>query len=343
MNARRLLGLLLAVAALSSCSDGAEDRPMATSPTAATTSASPRPTPSPTPGIPAAELQSALTRFVAIRNRAAAKYDDTLIRTVAAGPLLEQELADHKINRILKRKIPSLSLVNATGSVTPSGTWPQRLVVAADVKGKTDARIAGLAQRTAAGAPWVWTYLANLGGETVSQYMTWPPMPTGGNLRTPTRAELGRLAMAPAAAVQQLARDLSTQTQSLLFEGFRLTGSADEYQDELVSQAATMTPDKRPGTWAFGYGPAVALQTSLAGRIMVFATISMTWRYPVEPGTQAHWPPGPQLALAAKGRWYSTSLLDFEQLQVVLVMPPKGRGDIDVIGISRQRTGVGGV
>jgi hypothetical protein len=104
--------------------------------------------------------------------------------------LLERELADHKINRILKRKIPPLAVVNPVGSVTPPGTWPQRLVVAAEVKGKTVERIAGLAQRSAADAPWVWTYLANLGAETVAQYVTSPLMPGGGTVRTPTRAEV---------------------------------------------------------------------------------------------------------------------------------------------------------
>ena len=36
-------------------------------------------------------------------------------------------------------------------------------------------------------------------------------------------------------------------------------------------------------------------------------------------------------------------MMDFEQLQVVVAMPPKGSGDIQVLGISRQRTGVAGV
>jgi hypothetical protein len=147
--------------------------------------------------------------------------------------------------------------------------------------------------------------------------------------------------MTPAAAVQRLAQDMSTRTQSLLFDGFNLTGSGVEIRDDLILQASMMTPDERPATLAVEYGPAVALQSF--GKVLVFATISMSWIHPVKPGTQAKWPPGPQQALAVKGRWYTKSLMDFEQLQVVLAMPPKGSGDIQVLGISRQRTGVGGV
>ncbi|MFI5730102.1 hypothetical protein ACIA49_08295 [Kribbella sp. NPDC051587] len=334
MRRQRIAAVLavLAVGAVPACSGGAE-RPAAAPPTSSS------PTPTPTPVISEEEVAKAIGDYYSVRNQAASRYDDRLIKTVASGPLLTQRLADHKINRILKTKVPAIRVRNTLGTVTPPGVSPQRLVVETELQVKDYPRLTALAERKRPGLPWSWRYAVNLGDETVMQFLTTKPGPGDSTLRTPTKAELARLKMSPAAAVQKLAQLLSTKTMDDTFAPFHMAGTAKSYTDELVWD--TVAEEDKPSTLAYVDGPIVALQSSY-DKVLVFATINIGWSYYAEPGMTVQWPPGPRAALAVKGRAYTTAVMYFEQLQVVIGLPPKGPGIPDVFGIEPQLTGVGG-
>ncbi|WP_405062499.1 hypothetical protein OG474_12895 [Kribbella sp. NBC_01505] len=329
--------VVLALGSVAACSGGGE-RAAAPAPASSSTPTA-SPTPTPTPPISEAEVGQAVADYFATRNRAAGKYDDKLIKSVASGPLLEQRLMDHKINRILKAKIPAVEVKNSVGTVTPPGVSPQRLVVETELQTERFPRLTALAERKRPGLPWSWRYAVTLDDETVMQYLTTKPRTGDSTLRTPTKAELARLKLSPAAAVEKLAQLLTTRTMDISFAPFRTTGSADSYTGEFVW--AQTNDDDKPTTLAVVDGPVVALQSSY-DKVLVFATINMSWIYHPEPGTTLQWPPGPRAALAVKGRTYSNALMYFEKLQVVIGIPPKGPGIPDVFGIEPQLTGVGG-
>ncbi|MFF1815820.1 hypothetical protein ACFVWG_00900 [Kribbella sp. NPDC058245] len=338
MRRQRIAAVIavLAVGAVPACSGGAE-RPVAAPPTSS--SPTPTPTPTPTPAISEEQVAKAIGDYFATRNQAASKYDDALIKTVTSGPLLEQRLSDHKINRILKTKIPGIRIKNTVGTVTPPGVSPQRLVVETELQTERYPRLVAMAERKRASLPWSWRYAVNLGDETVMQFLTTKPRPGDSPLRTPTKAELARLKMSPIAAVQKVAALLTTKTMDLSFAPFHTSGTADSYFGEFM--LAQSNGDDKPSTLASVDGPIVALQSSY-DKVLVFATINIGWSYYAEPGTTVQWPPGPRAALAVKGRAYNTAVMYFEQLQVVIGLPPKGPGIPDVFGIEAQLTGVGG-
>ncbi|MFB6721486.1 hypothetical protein ACFCV3_15035 [Kribbella sp. NPDC056345] len=323
-------------AVVSACSGAGEQSaaPPPPSPSGSSTA-----TPPPTPVISEDEVTRAVEDYFATRNRAAAKYDDALIKTVTSGPLRVQRLMDHKINRILKTKIPAIKVKNTVGTVTPPGTSPQLLVVDTELQTKDFPRLTALAERKRPGLPWSWKYAVNLKDETVMQFLTTQPRPGDFTLRTPTKAELARLKMSPAAAVKKLAELLTTRTMDLTFAPFHTSGSASSYTGEFM-WAQSSGADK-PSTLAYVDGPVVALQSSY-DKVLVFATIGISWSYHAEPGSTLQWPPGPRAALAVKGRAYSNAVMYFEQLQVVIGIPPKGPGIPDVFGIEPQLTGAGG-
>ncbi|MFC0624807.1 hypothetical protein [Kribbella deserti] len=318
----------------------------------ATPSALPTPTPSvkpaltapTTPAAPRAAIsvpaaQQELQRFVAVRNRAETTYDDSLVRTVAAGSLLTQRLAAHKVNRVLKRKPRPLALDVPFVGTTPAATYPMRFITEAP-SSSPGGNIVGLAERRTAGSPWRWTYSLNLGWESIGQSLGGPDgrsLENSSSLRPAAQADFDRLTATPTKAVAILCRYLSSGTTASVGKRLAFSGSARQYTEYYRGRIApaAKSGDLARDTVAVPVGKPVALHTA-SGVDLVFVTVKVVYVMTVPANRRSRWTGGAAFALAPKGHGYRNFLTATELLQVVLVLPPKGQGVSRVVGIEAQ-------
>jgi hypothetical protein len=282
---------------------------------------------------------AAVQKYNELNNRANQARDAKLSETIEADPTLAMTRAGYEIGRKTdaagKDKVKPFTYTQPSIGAPQYGSYPMRFVVASGVSTSPDNKQLGVWERTTAGDPWVLKYSVY-----PSASMKLPPLE---GLRTPTKADMGKLASLPQTAAANLAAYLTGGPQSpqaALFTpspgtvGLLNQRAKDKVADAKKPYISTATDTFRPS------GDPLTFITP-NGEALVFLALTEQYLQHIEPGSNAYWTSGPPTAFSSYVKYTQTLHQDYLH-QLALVIPAKGQGKIQILSLDGQLVGAGG-
>jgi hypothetical protein len=286
-----------------------------------------------------ADGQTVVKRYNEVNNKANQNRDAKLSETIEGDPTLAQTRAGYQIGRKIdeagKDKIKPFMYTRPQIGAPQFSAYPMRFVVSSGVSDDPGSHQLGVWQRQNAGVPWVLTNSVYPDATTKL-----PPMD---GLRTPTKADMGKLSSLPQSAGNDLALYLSGGTASPKAGLFvpspeTVTLLTDRAKDKAaaVKEAYISTVTD---TFRLAGDPVTFISSS--GEGLVFLALSEQYLQRIEPGSNAYWTSGPPTAFSNYVK-YTQTLHQDHLFQAALVIPQKGHGKIRILSVDGQLVGAGG-
>ncbi|TCC25006.1 hypothetical protein [Kribbella speibonae] len=279
-----------------------------------------------------------IKHYNAVNNKANSVRDGKLIATVEGGNLVRESQAGYEIDRVAKDK-PTAPFVY-TGSVIgapQSAAYPMRFVSNSAISTNKAYRHLGVWERATAGSPWMITFAAGV--------KTTVKLPDLTGLRAATKADDKRLAVAPQVAATSLATYLTGGAKSPRAAAFQPNVDITKMLTGIVTnraEKAKMRGSTRSLTDVFTAPQQSPAFVTKSGTAVVF--VSLTHEYTLIPGPNWHfwWDGMPENAFSPKSVKYYNGLTSETIHDTVLLIPPKGKGKIEVASFESQVVDAGG-
>ncbi|WP_410791944.1 hypothetical protein [Kribbella sp. C-35] len=302
--------------------------------------------------VPEADSVSALTRpaigdaaavgvikhYNVVNNKANSIRDDKLIATVEGGNLVRESQAGYEIDRVAKDK-PTGPFVytNPVIGAPQSASYPMRFVSNSGISTNKAYRHLGVWERATAGSPWMITFAAGV--------KTTVKLPDVTGLRAATKSDDTKLAAAPQVAATSLATYLTGGAKSPRAAAFEPNADITKMLTGIVSnraEKAKMRGSTRSMTDVFTAPPQSPAFVTKSGTAVVF--VSLTHEYTLVPGPNWHfwWDGMPETAFSPKSVKYYNRLTSETIHDAVLLIPPTGKGKIQVASFESQVVDAGG-
>ena len=302
--------------------------------------------------VPQADTVTALTRptvtdsaavavikhYNVVNNKANSTRDDKLIATVEGGNLVRESQAGYEIDRVAKDK-PTGPFVytNPVIGAPQSASYPMRFVSNSGISTNKAYRHLGVWERATAGSPWMITFAAGV--------PTTVKVPDFAGLRAATKADNTKLAAAPQVAATSLATYLTGGAKSPRAAAFQANADITKMLTGIVSNRvakAKMRGSTRSMTDVFTAPAESPAFVTKSGTAVVF--VSLTHEYTLVPGPNWHfwWDGMPETAFSPKSVIYYNRLTSETIHDAVLLIPPKGKGKIQVASFESQVVDAGG-
>ncbi|MGW6194978.1 hypothetical protein ACWF0M_02415 [Kribbella sp. NPDC055110] len=290
------------------------------------------------PAITDAAAAAVIKQYNAVNNKANSTRDDKLIATVEGGNLVRESQAGYEIDRVAKDKPtgPFVYTSPVIGAPQSAG-YPMRFVSNSGISTDKAYRHLGVWERETAGSPWLITFAAGV--------KTTVKLPDFTGIRAATKADDTRLAAAPQVAATSLATYLTGGAKSPRAAAFEPNADITTMLADIVSNRAEKAK-KRGSTQSmtdvFTAPPESPAFVTKSGTAVVF--VSLTHEYTLVPGVNWHywWDGMPQTAFSPKSVVYYNRLTSETIHDAVLLIPPKGKGKIQVASFESQVVAAGG-
>ncbi len=192
-------------------------------------------------------------------------------------------------------------------------------------------------ERATAGSPWMITFAAGV--------PTTVKVPDFTGLRAATKADDTKLAAAPQVAATSLATYLTGGAKSPRAAAFQPNADITKMLTGIVSNRvakAKMRGSTRSMTDVFTAPAESPAFVTKSGTAVVF--VSLTHEYTLVPGPNWHfwWDGMPETAFSPKSVIYYNRLTSETIHDAVLLIPPKGKGKIQVASFESQVVDAGG-
>ncbi|TCC07569.1 hypothetical protein [Kribbella soli] len=290
------------------------------------------------PAITDSAAVAVIKHYNVVNNKANSTRDDKLIATVEGGNLVRESQAGYEIDRVAKDK-PTGPFVytNPVIGAPQSAAYPMSFVSNSGISTNKAYRHLGVWERETAGSPWMITFAAGV--------KTAVKLPDFTGLRAATKADDTRLAAAPQVAATSLATYLTGGAKSPRAAAFQPNADITEMLAGIVSNRAAKAK-KRGSTLSISdtftapeQSPAFVTKS---GTAVVF--VSLNHEYTLVPGVNwRYWWDGmPENAFSPKSVMYYNRLTSETIHDAVLVIPPKGKGKIQVASFESQVVAAGG-
>ncbi|WP_241996607.1 hypothetical protein [Kribbella antiqua] len=272
-----------------------------------------------------------------INNKANSTRSNTLIATVEGGALLRQDLADYTIDRAGKAEpIRAFTYTSPVIGAPTFGSYPMRFVSSAGITGNKEYRHLGLWERETAGSPWLMTFSA--GPKATAK------LPDLAGLRSVSKADGATLAAAPQVAANNLAAYLTGGAKSSHAAAFTPNADLSQLLAGIAKAKAEMA--KQPAVFgkvtnAFTAEPSSAFMTK-SGSALAFVTLTDRYSVLAGAGYQLGWGQAPETAFSPSAVKYQGALTKTTLHDAVLVIPPKGKGKIQILTFESQIVDAGG-
>jgi hypothetical protein len=252
-----------------------------------------------------------------INNKANSTRSDTLIATVEGGNLVRQSRA-------------GFTYIKPVIGAPNFGSYPMRFVSSAGISGNKEYRHLGVWERKTAGSPWMLTFAAGPKATTKLPDLT--------GLRSVSKSDDAKLAAAPQAAAANLAAYLTAGAKSPKAASFApnaditklLAGIAKDKAD-----AAKQPAMVRSVSNTFTTQPPAAFMTK-SGTALAFVSLTQEYTMMIGKGYQFWWSAAPMTAFSPATAKYQSALTKTTLRDAVLLIPPKGKGKIQVVSFEGQ-------
>ncbi|MGC4937142.1 hypothetical protein [Kribbella sp. DT2] len=291
------------------------------------------------PAVTVAGGLAVVQKYNDVNNQANLARNAKLSETIEADPTLAMTRAGYQVglktDEAGKDKVKPFTYTEPVVGAPQYGAYPMRFVVASGISTSPDSKQLGVWERTTAGDPWVLKYSVY-----PSTTVKLPPLE---GLRAPTKTDMDKLASLPQSAAANLAEYLtggpaspkaglftpSPGTTELLNQRAK-----DKIADAKKPYIATATDTFRPT------GDPLTFITP-DGRALVFLALTEQYLQHVEPGSNAYWTDGPPTAFSSYVKYTQTLHQDYLH-QLAVVIPPKGKGKLQILSLDGQLVGAGG-
>lgn len=290
------------------------------------------------PAVTSAVGRAVVARYCELNNKANASRDEKLTATIEGGDLLRMSRAGLTISRATdasyKNKQPPFSYPNPEIGAPEFSAYPMRFVAKSGVSTDKTENHLGVWERQTAASPWLATYTAFVPKGT--------PLPSLDGLRTPTQADLSRLATSPKAVARNVATYFTGGPQSPSASGFVVSStvatmltnrSKDKQKDSRASYLTSVSDD-------FTAGEPLTFITK-SGDALLFLALSERYLMTVAPNRHALWSSGPVLAFTNHVR-YSGALIEDSVHELTITIPAKGKAKVRILSDDAQLVGGGG-
>ncbi|MFF1822799.1 hypothetical protein ACFVWG_36215 [Kribbella sp. NPDC058245] len=278
--------------------------------------------------------QAVIKRYNEVSTAAGRARNEVQIGQVEAGDLVMQTRAAYAIGRSLKRPLPKPApITKPTFAVPEYGTYPMRFV-------STAGSTVGVWQRDAAGSPWMQTLSATL--------LKSAKLPDLTGLRPATNADSKNFAMAPQTAPAALSQYLTAEGKSPQGASFAVIPQfATSFKELAVARQYWHKNDPKAVqkiTSTYSAASPSSVFITKAGEAVVLATLSQEYLLVVgqDPDTYFYWGSGEATAFSLPATHYKSALKSTALHDVVLIVPPKGKGKIRIAAYESQLVSAGG-
>ncbi|MER7247172.1 hypothetical protein [Kribbella sp. NPDC000426] len=279
-----------------------------------------------------------IKHYNAVNNKANSTRDDKLIATVEGGNLVRESQAGYTIDTYAKAKpIGAFTYTNPVIGAPQISGYPISFVSTSGISDNKEYRHVGVWERATAGSPWMLTFAAGV--------KTTVKLPDLTGLRRATKADDNRLAAAPQAAATSLATYLTGGAKSPRAAAFQPNADITRLLAGIMSNRAEKAKQRgstRSITDTFTAPPQSPAFVTKSGTAVVF--VSLTHEYTLMPGVnwQFWWSGMPENAFSPATAKYQSGLTSTTIHDAVLLIPPKGKGKIQVASFESQLIEAGG-
>ncbi|WP_328999878.1 hypothetical protein OHA18_36215 [Kribbella sp. NBC_00709] len=290
------------------------------------------------PAISDAAAAAVIKHYNDVNNKANSTRNSKLIATIEGGNLVRESQAGYTIDQYAKAKpIGAFTYTKPVIGAPQVGSYPMRFVSSSGISDNAKYRHVGLWERETAGSPWMLMFAAGV--------PTTVKLPDLTGIRPATKADDTRLAVAPQLAATSLATYLTGGAASPRAAAFQPNSEIKSLLAGIVSNRAEKA--KQPGstrgiTDAFTAPQQSPAYVTKSGTAVVF--VSLTHEYTLLPGVhwQFWWAGMPENAFSPAAVKYQSGLTSTTIHDAVLLIPPKGKGKIQVASFESQVIDAGG-
>jgi hypothetical protein len=279
--------------------------------------------------------------YNAVNNAANSRRDDKMIATVEGGNLVRESQAGYTISRALdksgKNLIKPFTYTTPTILAPSYGAYPMQFVVSAGISDTKDYRYLGLWERATAGSPWMVVFAA--------APKTTVKLPDLKGLRPVNKTNAAGLTATPTVAATAFAEYLTGGVKSPRAASFGPNADVAKKLSDVASDLKLKVT--QPKIYAsvdvkFSVDTPPAAFVTASGDALVFATV--TEEFKAEPGANYsfNWTDGDQVAFSPATVKYNNAITKTVLHDVVLTVPPKGKGKIGIASFESQLTAAGG-
>ncbi|MGW7685340.1 hypothetical protein ACWGID_31660 [Kribbella sp. NPDC054772] len=302
--------------------------------------------------VPAVDTVTALTRpaighdtavqviahYNAVNNTANRTRNSNLIATIEGGNLVRESQAGYKVDQAAGAKTsPAFTYTAPVVGAPQYGGYPMRFVSSSGISDDKTYRHVGLWERTSAGSPWKLMFAAGV--------PTAVKLPSVDGLRPATKADDTKLATAPQTAATALATYLTIGTKSPKAAAFVPSSEITSLINELAKVRAgqASTPNSvRSVADVFTAPQAAPAFVTKSGTGIVFVTLTHEHTLMVAKNYNFSWAALPMTAFSPATAKYESALTSTTLHDLVLLIPPKGKGKIQIASHESQVVDAGG-
>lgn len=290
------------------------------------------------PAITDAAAVAVIKHYNEVNNKANSTRNSKLIATIEGGNLVRESQAGYAIDQYAKAKpITAFTYTKPVIGAPQSGSYPMRFVSSSGISDNTKYRHLGLWERETAGSPWMMTFAAGVPATVKLPDLT--------GIRPATKVDDTKLAVAPQFAATSLATYLTGGAASPRAAAFQPNAEITSLLAGIVKnrgEHAKQRGSTRGITDAFTAPQQSPAFVTKSGTAVVF--VSLTHEYTLLPGVhwQFWWAGMPENAFSPATVKYQSSLTSTTLHDAVLLIPPKGKGKIQVASFESQLIEAGG-
>lgn len=290
------------------------------------------------PAISTDAAAAVIKHYNEVSDKANSALDGGLLTGVEGGPVLRQSQAWYEIARASKAKPGgAYSLTKPVIGSPQYGGYPMRFVSSAGLSGDKEYRHLGVWERATAGGPWLLTFAT-----AVKSTVKIPDL-TG--LRVATRADDTQLAAPAQAAANSLATYLTGGPTSPRAAAFQPNADITAMFADIAKDRAEQMKDRGSVlsiTNTFTAAPDSAAFVTKSGTAVVFVSLTHEYRLGVGVNWEFWWDTYPERVYSPPTAKYQSALTSTTLRDVVLLVPPKGKGKIQVVSFTAQLVAAGG-
>ncbi|MEV0804434.1 hypothetical protein AB0I34_42545 [Kribbella sp. NPDC050281] len=293
------------------------------------------------PAITSETAAAVIKHYNEVNNAANKRRDDRLIATVEGGNLVRESQAGYAIDRALDKTgkdiIKPFTYTKPVVGAPEYGGYPMRFVATAGISDTKDYRHLGVWERKTAGSQWLLTFAA--------APKTTVKLPDLAGVRPITAADSAKLVATPPAAVKALTEYLNAGAKSPRAASFAPNADISAVLKDIADDKAHAV--KQPQiyhaiSYTFSSTEApIAFQTK-AGSALVFMTLTEHYVLQVGKGYNFNWASGASIAFSPPTAKYYNALTSESTHDVAVLIPPKGKGKMQIFSHESQLLTAGG-
>ncbi|HET6742333.1 MAG TPA: hypothetical protein VFH76_25490 [Kribbella sp.] len=278
------------------------------------------------PAIDNSAAAAVIKHYNEVNNKANSTRNKNLIATVEGGNLVRESQAGYKIDQAARAKpIPAFTYTKPVIGAPQYGSYPMQFVSSSGISDTKDYRHLGVWERASAGSPWMLTFAAGV--------KTAVKLPDLSGLRPVAKADDTRLAAAPQAAATALATYLTVGAKSPKAAAFAPNADVTRVLAELATvRAAQSKPPQAVRSVAdvFTAPPASPTFMTKSGTAIMFVTLTHEHTLMIASNYTFSWAAPPMTAFSPATAKYESALTSTTLHDLVLLIPPKGKGKIQI-------------